>query len=97
MFQLRPLLPIAFIVLVGCSDNTTKYPSPEGVIPPYILKENCTFSIVEELSKASITSPKVEGLDIATASAGVSLGEKSISVSNCEITENSHYLPIYEN
>lgn len=97
MFQLSLLLPIAFIILAGCSDDEARYPSPEGMTPPYVLKEDCTFSIVEQLSKASITSPEVEGLDIAAASAGVSLGEKSITVANCKITENSHELPVYEN
>lgn len=88
---------LPFIFLTSCSDDTPKFPSPEGMHTPYILKEDCTFSIVEERSKASVSSPKVEGLDIATFSSGASLGDKSITVTNCKITENSHDLPIYEN
>jgi len=96
MFKYYLLLIVTFSLLSGCSDNSSKFPSPEGMSPPYILKEDCQFSIVEEFSRASITSPKLKGLDIATASAGISLGDKSIMVANCKVTENSHDLPIYE-
>ena len=84
------------ILLPGCSDNSLSYPSPEGKSIPYILKEGCKFTIVEELSKAGVTSPTVTGMDGATASASVSLGDKSITVSNCTVAENSHSLPVYE-
>lgn len=96
MFKIIILFTSISIFIIGCSDDSPQYPSPDGMTPPYILKEGCQFSIVEELSRASISSPKLEGLDIATASAGISLGDKSIMVSNCEVTENSHDLPIYE-
>ena len=95
---IRPvlLLSYAIIMLVGCSDGSSKYPSSEGMSPPYILKENCKFTIVHELSKTSITSPTLKGVEGATASASITLGGNSITVSNCEITENSHGLSIYE-
>jgi len=64
--------------------------------PPYVLKEKCKFTIVEELSKASVTSPEVTGVIGVSASVGVSLGDKSIMVANCEVIENSHSLPIFE-
>jgi hypothetical protein len=32
----------------------------------------------------------------ATASVSISLGAKSITVSDCAVTQNSHSLPIYE-
>ena len=86
----------SIILLTGCFDNSLKYPSPEGKPLPYVLKEDCKFTIVEEYSKASITSPTVKGLEGASASASISLGDKSITVSNCAVAENSHSLPIYE-
>ena len=86
----------SIIWLSGCSDNSTSYASPEGKSVPYILKEGCKFTIVEELSKASVSSPTLTGIEGATASASISLGDKSITVSNCMIADNSHSLPIYE-
>ena len=88
------ILPI--ILLSGCSDNSSSYPSPEGKSIPYILKEGCKFTIVEEFSKASVTSPTVTGMDGATATASISLGDKSVTISDCTVIENSHSLPIYE-
>ena len=90
------LMVPSIIWLSGCSDNSLSYPSPEGESVPYILKDGCKFTIVEELSKASVSSPTVTGMEGATASASISLGGKSITVSNCEVAENSHSLPIYE-
>ena len=90
------LIMPSIIWLSGCSDNSTSYPSPEGQPVPYILKEGCKFTIVEELSKASVSSPTVTGMEGATASASISLGDKSITVSNCAVADNSHSLPIYE-
>ena len=90
------LIVLPIITLSGCSDNGPGYPSPEGKSIPYILKEGCKFTIVEELSKASVTSPTVTGMDGATATASISLGDKSVTVSDCTVTENSHSLPIYE-
>ncbi len=90
------LIPAAILLLPGCFDNSSRYPSPEGKATPYILKEGCKFTIVEELSKASITSPTATGMPGATASASISLGDKSVTVANCTIAENSHSLPVYE-
>ena len=85
-----------FALLAACSGEPGSFPSPEGKTTPYILKEGCTFSIVEELSRASISSPEVSGMPGATGSASISLGDKSINVSDCRVTANSHSLPIYE-
>lgn len=82
--------------LFGCSNEGPSYPSAEGKPYPYIHKTGCEFSIVEERSKASISSPKVEGMPGATASATITLGEMSITVSNCMVEDNPHGLPIYE-
>ena len=90
------LLTVISIFTIGCSDGSSKYPSAEGKTPPYILKEDCKFTIVEELSKASVTSPTVTGADNEIVSMGTSLGDKSIMVSNCIVIENSHGLSIYE-
>ena len=97
----RPTIAAACIaalfgLLAACSEDPGGFPSPEGKTTPYILKESCTFSIVEELSRASISSPEVSGMPGATGSASISLGDKSISVSDCRVTANSHSLPIYE-
>jgi hypothetical protein len=82
--------------LFGCSDEGPSYPSAAGKSYPYIHKIGCEFSIVEERSKASISSPKVEGMPGASASASITLGELSITVSNCMVEDNPHGLPIYE-
>ena len=83
-------------LLSGCSAQSPGFETAEGKPTPYILKEDCRFTIVEELSKAGVTSPKVEGMEGATASMSISLGAKSITVSDCAVTQNSHALPIYE-
>ena len=98
---LRPALLAAGIaalsgLLAACSGDPDGFPSAAGKAPPYILKEGCTFSIVEQLSRASISSPEVSGMPGATGSASISLGAKSITVSDCQVTANSHSLPIYE-
>jgi len=85
-----------FGLLAACSEDPGGFPGAEGKTPPYILKDGCTFSIVEQLSRASISSPEVSGMPGATGSAAISLGEKSITVSDCRVTTNSHSLPIYE-
>lgn len=85
-----------FGLLTACSEDPGGFPSAEGKATPYILKEGCTFSIVEQLSRASISSPEVSGMPGATGSASISLGNKSITVSDCRVTANSHSLPIYE-
>ena len=90
------LLTLVGFLLSACSDESSGFPSADGKPTPYILKEDCKFTIVEELSRAGITSSEVEGLPGATGSASISLGAKSITVSNCRVTENSHSLPIYE-
>lgn len=66
LLQIGGMLPI----ISGCSDDSPKYPSSKGASPSYILKEGCKFTIVEELSKASISSPKVTGAVGFTVSMG---------------------------
>jgi hypothetical protein len=83
-------------LLGGCSDDGPSYPSPEGKPYPYILKTGCEYAIVEELSRSSISSPKAEGLPDSRVSAAISLGDHSITVSNCELADNPGGLPIYE-
>lgn len=90
------LLVLGPLVLVACSDDTPRYPGAEGKTPPYILKEGCTFSIVEEYSRSSIESPQVSGLPGSSASASISLGDMSITVADCRVTDNPQALPIYE-
>jgi len=90
------LVAIALSLLFACAEQSTSFPSSEGKATPYVLKEGCTFSIVEERSKASIDSPTVSGMPGASASGSISLGEKSITVSDCKVIANSHALPIYE-
>lgn len=91
-----PLLTLVGFLLAACSDESSGFPSADGKPTPYILKEDCKFTIVEELSRAGITSPEVKGMPGATGSASISLGSKSITVSDCKVTANSHSLPIYE-
>jgi len=91
-----PLMAVIGALLSGCSAQSPGFETAEGKPTPYILKEDCRFTIVEELSKAGVTSPKVEGMEGATASMSISLGAKSITVSDCAVTQNSHALPIYE-
>jgi hypothetical protein len=83
--------------LTGCSEDTSKYPSSEGKAYPFILKNGCEFAIVEELSRSSVTSPQASGVPDSWVTASVSLGDHSISVSNCEVVDNPSGLPIYEN
>ena len=90
------LLAVASAALYGCSAQSPGFESAEGKPTPYILKDGCRFTIVEELSRAGITSPEVTGMDGATASLSITLGAKSITVSDCAVTQNSHSLPIYE-
>ena len=90
------LTTAAVMVLTGCSEEASRFASAQGKATPYILKEDCKFTIVEELSRAGVTSPKATGMAGATASSSISLGAKSIAVSDCAVTRNSHSLPIYE-
>jgi hypothetical protein len=90
------LLAIAAAALCGCSAQSPGFESAEGKPTPYILKDGCRFTIVEELSRAGITSPEVTGMDGARASLSITLGAKSITLSDCTVTQNSHSLPIYE-
>lgn len=90
------LITAVIVALAGCSEEASHFASAEGKATPFILKEDCRFTIVEELSKAGVTSPKATGMAGATASMSISLGAKSITVSDCEVTQNSHSLPIYE-
>ena len=96
MIKTTTLIIFVAVLSAGCSDQPS-YPSSEGKSMPYILKEGCKFTIVEELSKASITSPTVTGADNSTVSMEISLGDKSITLSDCRVIENSHNLPVYEN
>ena len=91
-----PLITALIVALAGCSEEPSRFASAEGKATPYILKEGCRFTIVEELSRASVTSPEVTGMAGATASVSISLGAKSITVSDCAVTQNSHSLAIYE-
>jgi hypothetical protein len=92
------ILFIVYSVLVtACSDGSQNYPSPDGISPPYILKEDCKFTIVGELGRSSVTSPKATGVDDSEVSVGISYKDISISVSDCKIISNSHSLQIYEN
>lgn len=83
-------------ILAGCSGDNGGYPSSEGKPYPYILKTGCEFAIVEELRKNSITSPVVEGAPDSWATGSISMGDHSISVSNCAVVENATGLTIYE-
>lgn len=87
---------LAASLLGGCSEEGPSYPSPEGKAYPYILKTGCEFAIVEELSRSSISSPKAEGMPDSWVSASISLGDHSVTVSNCELVENPGNLPVYE-
>ncbi len=82
----------------GCSnDDAPKYPSAAGAELPYILKEGCKFTIVSDQGSASVTSSSSSDLPGVSMSMSVSLGDMEIAVSNCEVVDNSHGLPIYEN
>lgn len=87
---------LAVMLLGGCSEEGASYPSPEGQPYPYILKTGCEYAIVEELSRSSISSPKAEGMPDSWVTASISLGDHSITVSNCEVVKNPSSLPIYE-
>ena len=96
--RLSPALLLAVFLgtwLTGCSGESTGFPSAQGKSTPYILKEDCTFAIVEELSRAGITSPEITGASDVSATMSITLGDKSITVADCRVTENSHSLPIY--
>ncbi len=95
--MLRNVMLFSCILLSGCLDEPSQYPSSEGKKVPYILKEDCKFTIVDEYSKSSVTSPEVSGIDEAAISMGTSNGDMSIMVSSCTVVENSHNLSIYEN
>ena len=82
--------------IAACSEEAPSFPGPEGKAPPYILKQGCTFTIVEEYSRSSIESPKLSGVPGATATASISLGDLSISVADCQVSDNPQTLPIYE-
>lgn len=90
-------LPAAGIVLLtGCSEGASEYPTSAGRQPPYILKEGCSFSIVGEHSRSTIESPRVAGLPGTSAAASISFGDKSITVEDCRVTGNPAALPVYE-
>ena len=90
------ILVPALLLPVGCADETVGYPSAEGKALPYIQKVGCTFTITAESGSAGVTSPTVSGDAGASAAASVSLGDMSITVSDCRVVANSHRLPIYE-
>ena len=96
MIKTTTLIIFVAVLSAGCSDQPS-YSSSEGKSVPYILKEGCKFTIVEELSKASMTSPTVTGVDSSTVTMEISLGNKSVTLSDCLVVKNSHNLPIYEN
>jgi hypothetical protein len=85
-------------LLGACSDGDDgpSYPSAQGKTPPYVLKEGCSFAIVEKNSRSSIDSPQVSGMHGASASASISLGDYSITVADCRLVENPQALPVYE-
>ena len=90
------LMLVAVVSLGGCSDDAHKYPSAQGQAYPYILKTGCEFAIVEELSRSSIESPQASGMPDSWVTGSISLGDHSISVSNCELVANPSGLPVYE-
>jgi hypothetical protein len=98
--NINPIMTLAAVLvavlLCGCSDGGEGYPSSEGMPYPYILKTGCDFAIVEELSRSTISSPVATGMPDTWVTASISLGDHSISVSNCEVVENPASLPIYE-
>ena len=82
--------------LFGCSQDRSGLPSAAGKATPYILKEDCRFTIVTDRGSAGVSSPKVSGAGSGTASASVSIGAMSITVSDCAVTGNPHSLPMYQ-
>ena len=82
------------LTMPACTGET--YASAADKSPPYIHKEGCTFSIVGENGRSSITSLEVTGAPEEAFSASISFGEYSITVSACALVENSHGLPVYE-
>lgn len=90
------LLTFSSIMISACSSDTPDYPSAEGKPYPYILKEGCSYSIVEELSRSTIDSPRASGMPDSAVSATISLGDMSITVSDCKVIANPYNLPIYE-
>lgn len=81
----------------GCSNDAPQYPSAAGAELPYILKEGCKFTIHSDQGSAGVTSTSSSDNPAVTMSMSVSLGDMEIAVANCEVVENSHDLPIYEN
>ena len=96
MARERVLMAWALFLMTACSGESADYPAVSGMSPPYVLKEGCKFTIVEELSRTSVTSPEVSGADASSVSAEISLEGKTIAVSDCQIIENSHNLPVYK-
>jgi len=86
----------ALFLVPGCGGGRSSYASAEGASPPYVLKEGCKFSIIGENGRSSIDSMKVTGAPEEAFSMSISLGDYSITVSNCTIVGNSHGLPVYE-
>ena len=91
-----PLLACAGLLLSGCTDKAVSFESPGGKPKPYVLKEACKYSIIEEHSQTSIISPMIKKGNVASTPETISLGGKSITVSNCQIIANSNSLPVYE-
>ena len=85
-----------FVVIAGCSDNTSDYPEYSGQEPPYILKKECTFKIVTDQGSASVTSPVVKGGPGVSGSGSVSIGDYTIEVADCDVINNPSDLPIFE-
>ena len=96
MFKRIIFIILNTVLIAGCSDDSSSYVSSEGKSLPYILKENCKFTIVGELGKSSATSPKATGVEDSAVSLSISFNDMSITVSDCKIVGNSHSLPIYE-
>ena len=85
-----------FVIVAGCSGNTSDYPEYSGQEPPYILKEECTFKIVTDQGSAAVTSPVVKGGPGVSGSGSVSIGEYEIEVADCDVVSNPSDLSIYE-
>ncbi|MBT8486498.1 MAG: hypothetical protein HKO59_02665 [Phycisphaerales bacterium] len=87
-------LASASLFLTGCTGES--YASAEGKLPPYILKEGCMFTIVGENGRSGVSSPEVTGVPEESVTASTSLDEYTITISDCQLVENSHSLPVYE-
>jgi len=84
----------AATLAAACSGEHAYPPLPDGKQPPYVLHDNCSFTIISENGSARIDSPEFSGPG-ASGSASIMHGDLEIEVADCRVIRNPAGLGIY--